>query len=335
MSNGFFRVKKITDLNTAKEGDIFHESDFSCIVGDNKFLQMEYVEEEQLEKYVVKPGLWKIVKTSRDMRLVKAEFSKDKILEDFVNTKELENKIDCFFRNLNEYKILGKDVPKRAALIWGPPGTGKTANSIHCANKYINQYNDIAVVIWNTDAVDPFEVKMFFQTFEYEGVNKLILIAEDLGGIEIDQARIKSLSSLLSLLDNKEKTFTIPVFIIATTNFPANFLGNITNRPERFDDKIHVDNPTSAQRKELLTFFLRNFQDKYSQDEINEVCKLITKDMYKEFSIAHIQEIVVRSRIYEQSLITSLNAVKKDIDLFLKEFQKDKKQLGIISDDDY
>lgn len=333
---GKFKVSKITDLKSATLGQEFDESDFSCILENGEFVQMSYEEEDTLDSYEVKPGIWRIVKTNAGMRLIQAEFSKEEILESFVNTKELENKIDAFFKKIDAgvYQKLKVEVPKRAALVWGPAGTGKSQSITQVANKYTQQYSDTAVVIWNTDAVDPFDVKNFIQSFTYAGVGKLILIAEDLGGVEVEQVKMKSMSSLLSLLDNKEKTFKIPVYIVATTNFPESFLSNLTNRPQRFDIKIHVDNPTGAQRKELLSFFLRNFSNDYTKEAIEDVLKEVVKEKHKDFSIAHLQEIITRSQLDDISLFSSLVSIQKDVDIFTKEFQTNKTKLGFSTDDD-
>jgi SpoVK/Ycf46/Vps4 family AAA+-type ATPase len=314
-------------------GHEFEESDFSAILENGDFVQMGYEEEDTLDTYEVKPGIWKIIKTNQGMRLVKAEFSKEEILTTFVNTKEIENKIDSFFKKieLGVYNKLKVEIPKRAALLWGPPGTGKTASVVQVSEKYTHTYTDTAVIIWNTDAIDPFDVKNFVQSFEYKDVTKLIVIAEDLGGVEVEQVKLKSMASLLSLLDNKEKTFKIPVFIVATTNFPEGFLGNLTNRPQRFDIKIHVGNPSGNQRKELLTFFLRNFAADYKTGDIESALELITKEKYKDFSIAHLQEVITRSQLDDVTLVTSINSVQKDIELFNAEFAKTRGKLGIAS----
>ncbi len=333
---GRFKVSKITNLKDVTIGQEFQESDFSAILENGEFVQMTYEEEDVLEKYEVKPGIWKIVKTAVGMRLVSSAFSKDEILESFINTKELETKIDCFFRNLETYKKLKRQTPKRACLLWGPPGTGKTASSVHVANKYVTDFPDTCVIIWNTDALDPYEVKSFVQQFSYKGVERMILIAEDLGGVEMEQVKMKSMASLLSILDNKEQTFTVPVFIIATTNFPESFLSNITNRPQRIDDKIHVPNPTGPQRQQLFQFFIKNFEDKYTKEQVAEINDLLLKEKYKEFSIAHLEDVIVQSQIYELPLTKTLENIRAGIDLFNKEFQTGKAKLGfgMGSDDD-
>lgn len=191
--------------------------------------------------------------------------------------------------------------------------TGKTSS----INKICEQYRDdnTAIVIWPTDRFEAYQVKKFIQCFEYKGVDKLILIIEDIGGSEIHQREAKSDSSLLSLLDNKEKTFKIPVLIMATTNYPENFMGNLTNRPERFDDKMEVGFPDGDQRFKLLKFFGEKYVSKETLEEIRK------KD-YAKFTPAHLKEIVIRSRIYEVDPLEVMNQIKKEIKEYEKAFTK-------------
>lgn len=318
-----FIVKAKTKLADLKVGDIVNESDFSCIE-DGVMTQLEYKEEDQKnEPYKVYPGIFSIQKTMLGLKLEPTSFVNDKILEDLVNTKEITSKIDCFFRNLGIYKKFGIEIPRRAALLYGPAGSGKTTSLIKVANTYANDKKTV-VVIWPTDKFDAHVVKDFIKCFTYVGVDKMILIAEDIGGVEIEQRR-PSDASLLSLLDNKEKIFTLPIFTIATTNFPENFLGNLTNRPGRFDDKIEVGYPTADSRKALLKFYT---QDQASEELLNKICE----KKYSEFSPAHIQEIVIRSAIYEISLEDSMSLIQKEIEHYKHMFQK-KSKLGMESYD--
>jgi SpoVK/Ycf46/Vps4 family AAA+-type ATPase len=327
---GHFKIKAKQKLSNMKIGDRLEESDFTSITPDTgEFVQMSYVEDEKEQRtYEVKPGTWTMQKTVHGLKLEPTSFVSDSILETFVNTKELTTKIDCFFRNLHVYKEHGIEIPKRAALLYGPAGTGKTTNIISVCNNYTKDGNT-AIVIWSTDKHDAHEVKDFIKTFEYKGVNKLILVAEDIGGVEMDQVRMKSMSSLLSLLDNKEKTFTLPVFIIATTNFPENFMGNLTNRPGRFDDKIECPYPNGAQRKELLKFFGKG---KISEDILE---KISYKKYDNAFSAAHLQEVVIRSAIYELEMSKVIDQIAKDIKDFNNAFISNKQKLGIIDEGNF
>jgi hypothetical protein len=312
---GHFRVKKITNVDEIKVDDIIPESDFASLTPKGNFFQLEYIEsDDKIEPYKVKPGIWAIQKAPTGLKLLPTSFVSDKILDSFVSTTHITDKIDCFFNKIPVYYEMGFEVAKRAALLYGPAGTGKSTTITQIANKY-NADGKTAVIIWHTDKFEAYMVKDFIKSFVYVGVEKIILVAEDIGGVEIDQARIKSDSSLLSLLDNQEKTFTIPTFILATTNYPANFMGNLTNRPNRFDDKIEVGYPTADQRKKLLEFFAKT---SVTEEALSEIAMNSTK----EFSPAHIREVVIRSKLYDKSLYDVIKEMVKEIENYKKGFEK-------------
>lgn len=318
---GHFLVKAKNTLDAMNIGDKVSESDFATITPSGTFVQLEYIEDdEKREPYKVKPGIWAIQKTMRGLVLLPTSFISDKILDSFVNTKNITDKIDCFFNKIPVYKELGFEVAKRAALLYGPAGTGKSTSITVVANKYASD-NKTAVIIWHTDKFEAFEVKDFIKSFQYDGVEKLVVIAEDIGGVEIEQARMKSDSSLLSLLDNQEKTFTIPVFILATTNYPENFMGNLTNRPNRFDDKIEVGYPAPGQRIELLKFFKK-------EELLEDEAEAIGSKKAEEFSAAHIREVIIRSKIYDKAIPVVINEMFAEIEYYKNAFQK-KSYMGI------
>jgi len=318
---GFFKVSSNVKLAELPIGSRIEESDFSTMTDDGHFVQLEYISDtHETKKYNVEPGLWTIVKDNSGMKLVPTSFVKDIILDKFVSTKEIEDNIESFFGNLHEYYNHGIEVPKHSILIFGPAGSGKSTALAKVCNERIKDGKTV-VVIWNTDKFEPYEVKDFIKSFQYVGVEKIILVAEDLGGIEVDEVKMKSDSSLLSLLDNKEKTFTIPVLILSTTNFPEVFLGNLTNRPERFDDKIEVSYPPAEAREELFKFFCKTSVDK-------EAIDLIKSDKCKEFTPAHIRQIIIRAATRKKTHVETINKILKDIEYYKKAFQN-KNSLGI------
>lgn len=323
---GHFTLKSKLKLSELQENATIEESDFSTMTPDGYFVQLTYNEDDKkADPFIVKPGIWAIHKKVTGLTLNPTSFVSDKVLESFVNTKNITDKIDCFFNKIPVYKELGYDVAKRAALLYGPPGTGKTTSISVVANKYVAD-NQTAVIIWHTDKFEPFQVKDFIKSFQYENVTKIILIAEDIGGTEVDMQRMRSDSSLLSLLDNQEKTFTIPTFILATTNYPENLLGNLTNRYGRFDDKIEVSFPPAESRVALFKFFAR-------RELSEEALKLMGSDKTKEFSPAHIKEVIIRSLIYDKTEETVIKDILKEIEQFKNLFSNKKSSMGIGRDD--
>lgn len=312
---GYFKLTSKLRLDDLNIGDVIQESDFSSVTPTGNFIQMEYISEENtLPPYPVTPGVFAITKVGIGLQLVETSFSRDKILEEFISTKNVTALIDQFFSKLDIYREEGIEVPKRGALIYGPAGTGKTTAISAIVDKY-SKLKDTLIVVWRTDTLEAQDVKSFIKAFEYRGVEKMILIAEDIGGIENELTRIRSDSSLLALLDNKEKTFQIPIYIIATTNFPENLMANLTNRPDRFDDKIEVGYPSAEARKALLNFYLKESATKEQID-------LIASKKCDEFTPAHIREIRLRSRLHDKTVEQVIKELQKEIEDYKKAFSK-------------
>jgi SpoVK/Ycf46/Vps4 family AAA+-type ATPase len=318
---GKFVVKQITDLNNIELNQEIPESDYSTLTNEGKFVQLSYVEENKdPEPFKVAPGIYTVASNPLGFFLEKTKFTSDSILEEFVNTKEIEDKADCFFRNVHKYKDLGFDVATRKMLVYGPPGSGKSTAIAKVANKYYN-LGETAVIIYPTEKYEAFQVKDFIKSFHYEGVSRLILIMEDVGGVEMEEVRRGADAGLLSLLDNNEKTLKIPTLIIATTNFPEVLMGSLTNRPGRFDDKIRAGYPSKEARIKLMEFFVKR---ELSSTEQNV---LATKSA-DALSPAHLKEALIRSVIHEKTLENTLKEITKEIDEYNRAFKERDGKLG-------
>lgn len=325
---GFFTVQKVTNLDDVKEGDRIEESDFSTLTDQGKFVQMEYHDDdEKVHGEIAKPGIFSIIKTMTGLKLDKTDFTKDDVLKDFVSTKDVTDKIDKFFTAIPKYELYGI-FAKRGGLLFGPAGTGKTTIIAEICRKY-NADGKTFILLWHTDKIEAGDVKDFIKHLKYEGVEKMILVVEDVGGVEIDQARIRSESALLSLLDNQEQTFKIPVYIAATTNYPENFMGNLTNRPNRFDDKIRVGYPKAEARRQLLKFY-----DK--ENLVNEdALTLIGSKKCEQFSPAHLREVVIRSAIHGVDPYQTIKDMVKEVEDYNRAFEeKGNARLGLGGDED-
>lgn len=312
---GYFTVESVTNLDEVKKGDRVEESDFSTLTDKGNFVQLKHHEDEEIvHGEVAKPGIFSILKTMTGLKLERTEFTKDDVLKDFVSTKEVTDKIDKFFTAIPKYDLYGI-FAKRGGLLFGPAGTGKTTIIAEICRKY-SADNKTFVLLWHTDKIEAGDVKDFIKHLKYEGVDKMILVAEDIGGIEIDQARIRSESALLSLLDNQEQTFKIPVYIAATTNYPENFMGNLTNRPNRFDDKIRVGYPKAEARQQLLQFY-----DKENLVD-DEALTLIGSKKCDEFSPAHLREAIIRSAIHGTTPAQTIKDMIKEVQEYNRAFEE-------------
>lgn len=321
---GIFKVSKITPLDDLQLNDQINESDYSCITPSGNFVQFVYEDTSVNERRVIlNPGVWSITIKDHKVNLSKTEFVKDTILDSLVQTKNVSEKIQKFFSKLHIYKELGVEVPKRGAMLYGKPGGGKTQILMKIAKEQ-SQDGKTAVIIWPTNKFDAQDVKELIKNLEYKDVEKLILMAEDLGGIEIDNARMPSDAALLSLLDNQEKTFKIPTMIIATTNFFHIFMENIANRSGRFDDKIEIEPPNSEARKELLKFFGK---DAITEDDL----KLIASKSCEKFPPAHIKEVVIRHKLYDISIQEAIKEIQKEIKDYENAYEK-RYSLGLKKD---
>lgn len=321
MENNHFKVKKIVMITDLKEGDELGTSDY-LVTTEDKIIQFEFVETEKKTrtKTQIGPGVHTAKYATGGLRLVETELSSDVLLESHGHTQEIVSKIDCFFRNLDKYRKYGIETPRRSMLLYGPAGSGKSSTIASAVKKYTAN-NRTAVLIWKTDVVEADDIKFLIQDLEYVDVDCLFFIAEDIGGVEAEDARINSKSSLLSLLDNQEKTFKIPTMMISTTNFPEMFLANIANRPQRFDDKIKVGYPTAEFRKALLTHMVG---DTVFEADLTE----LGLSKYESFTPAHIREAVIRSAIYEKTFKEVLVEMLKEIEHYNRAFS-DKKDVGI------
>jgi SpoVK/Ycf46/Vps4 family AAA+-type ATPase len=99
---------------------------------------------------------------------------------------------------------------------------------------------------------------------------------------------------MLNLLDGVGMMFRLPTFIVATTNHPENLLESLADRPGRFDLMLKLEPPSSEERVNLLNFIAK-------RDLTPEEVIAISDKSLDKFSIAHLEEIVVRSELHDKT----------------------------------
>ena len=325
----YFEVVKKTDLNSINVGDSIPTSDFTTINDKGEFVQFEYHDlEEDDGNPVFKPGIYALDADRYDGVVHKeTKFTQNKMCMSYLFTDKIKHRVDNFFNKLDIYKKYDT-FPKRGMLLYGFPGNSKTSSVIETVSKYAE--SDACVIIWPTAKLKAYAVKDYIKKAVYKDVTKLFLIAEDIGGAEYEGGgKMMVDSSLLSLLDNMEQTFTIPTYIIATTNYPENLLSSLTDRPQRFDDVIEATPPTSDQRAELLSFFAPDLISKEP-----DVLQEIKKSKYDGFSVSHIKDLPIRAELYDTTLREALYAMAVNRKKAKDNFQKAENQMGFKLDDE-
>lgn len=321
---GKFIFKKKIEL---KEGVELDTSDFALQDKNGDIFQWTYKGEENEEAITVKPGIFSISFNSKtsDLDLKPTSFNMSKhIMEDYVHTKDLTTKIDQFFSKLHIYEKYGV-FPKRGILMYGGQGTGKSLTISKTVAKYV-EGKDTAVIYWPTDKFRASDVKIFLKNLQYDpSTAKVIFVIEDIGGVSVDGGgqKLAVEPSLLSILDNVESIFKIPTMILATTNFPENLLANIANRPKRFDYLHKVDNPSADYRKAFLDFFS---QGKANEEELKE----IQDKKYSGFSIAHIEEVIIRHELDDITIMESLHKVLEQSKLAANSFAPERTGIRVV-----
>ena len=317
---GKFKILKVTKLENLIdqiEKEI-PESDLTIQTKDH-IIQMEYLDpEDNQKKTIIKPGCFSIADTNFGIQLNKFKLKHYELLETVDNTSVILSEVNKFYNKLDVYKTLGKE-PKRSLLMASLPGVGKTS----AINKVcVNFLKDpgTTVIIWDTSDVRSSAVNKFFLNNSKfsKKVNKLILVMEDIGGGSVDgyEGPRGADSSLLNLLDGVGTPFQgIPTFILATTNNPENSVAALIDRPGRFDKVVIMKTPNADECIALLKFIVK--RDLTEEEE--QAGRLAAKH---EFSIAHIQEAVVRSLIDDVSIENAVYQLVEHKKKFKKAFSE-------------
>jgi len=185
---------------------------------------------------------------------------------------------------------------KRGILMWGPPGSGKTATLSLLIADLISK-GGIVLLVQNPALA----VSALRKLRKIEPTRPLIIVLEDVE--EIINAFGEH--DLLALLDGEHQTDN--VVCIATTNYPEMLGPRIVNRPSRFDDVVKIGMPSSHMRELYIKHVLSNDIENFSID----ISKWVSDT--EGMSIAHLKELVIAVTCLDQkydNVMTRLKTMK-------------------------
>lgn len=188
------------------------------------------------------------------------------------SVEKLPADMSLFFEKRQAYVDLGMR-HKRGALVYGPPGNGKTFRIMKCASEFVKQHECLVFTLSNSIRTVDF---LQYLNPVIEGRNNIVVMEE------ITERASNDVQATLRFLDGD--TSWNNSYIIATTNYPERLPANMIDRPGRFDVLLEVGHPDDQSRKIYIEHFL------------GTVDPVVIKDT-KDYSIAYLREMVIRSKL--------------------------------------
>ncbi len=170
---------------------------------------------------------------------------------------------------------------KRGLLMWGPPGSGKTSAIWQMVSHLITDLDGIVIFV-----EDPGLATACIQMVRrIEPARPLVTVMEDIDALTLRHGE----HGYLALLDGESQVSN--VVHVATTNYPERLDKRFVDRPSRFDTIMLVEMPGPDARR----FYLSKKEP--SLDEVTLERWVRRSDG---FSVAHLRELIVAIRCFEQ-----------------------------------
>lgn len=232
-------------------------------------------------------GLYKPTMSDMGPMLVKILCDTDELIElPDTATLYVLDEIERFWKLEPEFKKRGF-LHKRGVLLWGPPGSGKTAAITLLVKAIMDQYEGIALFVG-----DPELAGACLQMIRHiEPARPIICILEDLDAL-VTQYRE---SQYLALLDGESQVDNVA--FIATTNYPEVLDRRFTDRPSRFDTIKEIGMPTDIARRA----YLKVKEPSLTEPELDQWVKASVG-----YSVAHLRELIILCKCFQKPLETAV-----------------------------
>lgn len=220
------------------------------------------------------PGVYNVVQSPVGAYFLPHAIVTDRLLRlPDSRSDDVISEIEKFWPLKDRFKEFGF-THKRGILLWGPPGSGKTA-TISFIIKQMIEGGDIVVLA--NDQHPSVVANALGKLREIEPERRAIVVMEDIDTI-IDSF---GEAEVLSLLDGEASIDN--VVFLATTNYPENLDGRVVNRPSRFDRVVKIGMPNAQARKMYL-------ESRNLGEDVDIDAWVAATDG---FSIAHLKELIV------------------------------------------
>lgn len=220
------------------------------------------------------PGVYEVEVWNDRMTFVPKSVVTDTLLRlPDSKSDEVIAEVERFWTLKSKFKKYGF-THKRGFLLWGPPGSGKTSTLAFIMNEMVKKGGIVILGDCRPDTLGG----MLCELRQIEPERPVVVVLEDIDTIigRYGESRVLSILDGESSIDN--------VVFLATTNYPEDLDGRVVNRPSRFDRVVKIGLPSFEARLTYIRSRLTELSDKEIQH---------WADITKDFSIAHIKELIV------------------------------------------
>jgi SpoVK/Ycf46/Vps4 family AAA+-type ATPase len=187
--------------------------------------------------------------------------------------------------------------------MYGPQGSGKTSIVQQIINLFTKN-NGICIFMNDPSLM----VQLIRMVRTVEPNRPVLVIMEDIDSIVNRYGD----GEILALMDGEMQVDN--VLFVATTNYPERLDRRLVCRPSRFDIVRKVGMPSEAARETYLLARSPRFKDLAEKIAKNEECDRSELDEWikltKDFSVAHLRELIVSVDVFESTLKESTDRLR-------------------------